>query len=724
MQSKHAIVILAIAITLFLLPLLTAEATNTIAANTSSNSTSVNTAATWTEYENLTIATGAGNVTAMLTVSGKTNYSMATMYGRIKRDGAVIESFNLTSSTYTQTVTYVAPYTETAGTHYYAFEAYCTTGRTCTIYNRTFSVNYLATGSYVETTAQTGLDALQNQSFGNNDTVHDAKDIALGNNDTAHDNKDTLLGNNDTTHDAKTAALQANDTADQSYVNNTFVKTNASGQNITNATNLQAAASYIVYWCFNGAFTCAKNGSTWELEGIGSGTDSIQFALDTGKPYIKVMEGTYAGGTVTFAADNQTLEGVGRGTIIHKNTASNNAVYSSAHNNITLKNLVVDANETGIIDANKRAVYITGTSLVNKAKNIVIDNVEVRGANKEIMSLFNIDNLKVTNVDLYSYQQTNTYDGLNIYASDNIYVDNANIWSGDDSIVLNSVRYATFSRIHAFNGTTGAIFKIRHSGTSVQNSTDIIITEVIGINKPYGILVQIDAQGQTVKNVEVSHIDIYNASYTGIQIDTAGASNNSIDHWRISDAIVNNPLPLFIGGTRHNGVSMTGSSTGRVDFDGLQIYNTGNYSFDTRTPTSGSLTNFYFDNPVSSGYDQGLLFQGSNISSMDIRNGYINATTAIVYSNVNAAIVIENVNVSKSVTKESTFSTPAMLVKRDNYGLAGYNWGTVAMTSTLRVYANGANDWVTNSSRSPPFNRCVSTTSGDNWINSTDGGQC
>lgn len=144
MKFAYLLITLVAAI-MFLLPSLVADAANNLAVNTSSNNTATNTAATWTEYENLTISTGAGNTTATLTISGKVNYSQAVMYGRIKRDGTVIESFNLTASTYPQTVTFVSPYTETAGTHYYAFEAYCTSGRLCTIYNRTFTVQQLGT---------------------------------------------------------------------------------------------------------------------------------------------------------------------------------------------------------------------------------------------------------------------------------------------------------------------------------------------------------------------------------------------------------------------------------------------------------------------------------------------------------------------------------------------------------------------------------------------------
>ncbi len=141
------ILIVIIALLLLSLPY-AVRATNDIATAIQSNGTLVELTAIWAELQNVSLATGIGNTTVSITVNIATNYSTATAYGRIKRDNVVLETFNLSKSYYAETVTFIAPVTETEGTHIYTFEAYCTAGRRCQIYNRTFSVQYLNTGSF------------------------------------------------------------------------------------------------------------------------------------------------------------------------------------------------------------------------------------------------------------------------------------------------------------------------------------------------------------------------------------------------------------------------------------------------------------------------------------------------------------------------------------------------------------------------------------------------
>ncbi len=136
------ILIVIIALLLLSLPY-AVRATNDIATAIQSNGTLVELTAIWAELQNVSLATGIGNTTVSITVNIATNYSTATAYGRIKRDNVVLETFNLSKSYYAETVTFIAPVTETEGTHIYTFEAYCTAGRRCQIYNRTFSVQYL-----------------------------------------------------------------------------------------------------------------------------------------------------------------------------------------------------------------------------------------------------------------------------------------------------------------------------------------------------------------------------------------------------------------------------------------------------------------------------------------------------------------------------------------------------------------------------------------------------
>lgn len=124
------------------------QGANDVATNYSTNGTLVELSSVWVEYGNLSIQTGTGSTFIILSANVVTNYSVARSYARIKRDGVVIESFNLSQSTYTTTVSYVIPYTELEGSHYYSWESYCTAGRRCQIFNSTFSVQYLKTGSF------------------------------------------------------------------------------------------------------------------------------------------------------------------------------------------------------------------------------------------------------------------------------------------------------------------------------------------------------------------------------------------------------------------------------------------------------------------------------------------------------------------------------------------------------------------------------------------------
>lgn len=148
-KATKLILLFAVVAFLLLLPVLVADAANDVASSFQVNNSTVELTSTWTEYANISgFATGAGNTTVTISVNTVTNVSTARSYGRILRDGAPIASFNLSQSYFPETVTYSAPFAETEATHIYSFEAWCTAGKKCTLYNRTFSATFIKTGSY------------------------------------------------------------------------------------------------------------------------------------------------------------------------------------------------------------------------------------------------------------------------------------------------------------------------------------------------------------------------------------------------------------------------------------------------------------------------------------------------------------------------------------------------------------------------------------------------
>lgn len=212
-RGVKIVVVCALAALLLLIPLV--RGANDVASVGTSNGTTTQLTATWTEYNNISIATGSGNTSVYLSAVVSTNSTQAKLYGRIKRDGTVIESINLSQSVYPETATLVIPVAETEATHIYTFEAYCTSGKLCTISNRTFSAVFIKTGSYGTLTNVTTSSPLTS-TYGTTPNIACPTCIT---NTTAQITRTQVIGQEgvDTGQNNSISALQTNDT----YFNST-----------------------------------------------------------------------------------------------------------------------------------------------------------------------------------------------------------------------------------------------------------------------------------------------------------------------------------------------------------------------------------------------------------------------------------------------------------------------------------------------------------------------
>lgn len=312
MKSRQLIAILAVALILFLVPTL-AKAANNVSVNSSTNNSLLQLSATWTEYENLSLSPGtAGTTKIVIALNGKVNYSTAMIYGRFKRNGAVISTFNITASTYPDTVTYYYPYSESSGTPYYTFEAYSTAGRKGEIYNRTFLTEFISSGSYgtgsggagnvssvtgapVGILDCTGTDAITcalAQASASSGGYLSAADWNIFNskitNATAQITRSQVTGQEgvDTTQNTSISNLQTNDTTHDSkfnYVNATYLPNSTYNGNFPN-TSLSnylliatygsnfpnsSLANYLLITTYNGNYpnsTVSSKSSTWDAK--------------------------------------------------------------------------------------------------------------------------------------------------------------------------------------------------------------------------------------------------------------------------------------------------------------------------------------------------------------------------------------------------------------------------------------------------------------------------
>jgi len=142
-MNLRSYVLRCITIMLLLIPI--AGATDDVVSNISSNNTVFTTSAVFIELHNLTLATGAGTVFLTASWDAKMNFS-APLYGKFVADGVSMGTFNLTQSTYAQVGSYQLSFEETAGTHTYGWEVYA--NKKGTIYSRNFSAVFLKNGSY------------------------------------------------------------------------------------------------------------------------------------------------------------------------------------------------------------------------------------------------------------------------------------------------------------------------------------------------------------------------------------------------------------------------------------------------------------------------------------------------------------------------------------------------------------------------------------------------
>lgn len=142
------IIVVAVLISLIAVPAI--SQTNTVAVNATGNNTPWNSNAVFNEpgnNANIIISTGTGNTAVFVTLDTRINATNANLIARIKEDGNEIARYNITSSIYEETTSFVVNQTETAGTHKYALEVFSTAGRQATIYRWAMSVQYLQTGN-------------------------------------------------------------------------------------------------------------------------------------------------------------------------------------------------------------------------------------------------------------------------------------------------------------------------------------------------------------------------------------------------------------------------------------------------------------------------------------------------------------------------------------------------------------------------------------------------
>ncbi len=237
-MSRNTLIKLAIlsilAVLLFSLPSVVRGA-NDLASAINSNGTVTPLTSTFTEYGNLSIATGSGNTTVTISGVATVNSSTAQILGRIKRDGVIIESFNLTQSPYQQTFSFTAPVTETTGTHIYTFEANVTPGKKGTFYNRTFSVIFLVTGSFAASVTNVTATSPLTSTYGAtpNLACNQASGSQAGCLDSGNFTKFTDTNATATTHTGQISTLQSNDTYHDANITSLKHRLNSTESNDT-----------------------------------------------------------------------------------------------------------------------------------------------------------------------------------------------------------------------------------------------------------------------------------------------------------------------------------------------------------------------------------------------------------------------------------------------------------------------------------------------------------
>lgn len=273
----------ALAVLLFLSSL--AMGANDVVTAYQSNGTSRDMTPIWTEYQNVSLDTGTGNTSIYLSAVVSTNSTQAKLFGRIKHDGAVVETITLSRSIYSEVATYVGSVTETAGTHNYTFEAYCTEGKLCTIYNATLSVQNLKTGDYAS------LSEVNSSAQVTRSQVTGQEGVDTGQNTTI-------------------VTLQGNDTTDQAFVNITFPT-------------------------FNWVNVSTLLSSIAQVSGLQEILNAINISAYTNRTY---MQGITDGINITLAA-LQVNSTYFNGSVFPNSTQFNNRVNVTA--NITVPNHLI-----------------------------------------------------------------------------------------------------------------------------------------------------------------------------------------------------------------------------------------------------------------------------------------------------------------------------------------------------------------------------------------------
>ncbi len=512
--------------------------------------------------------------------------------------------------------------------------------------------------------------------------------------------------------------------------------------NVTNYTTSQGRhlenggcdTSYCIrYNLINSSIIEAINGSTGITDYSGTNASTvINSAITSASGEVHITSGAYNLATILNGKSNLIISGDGDSTILRNSSGYKILLQFSNTNNITIKDLVIDANHAGIVD---ETTYTLPALHLNNVNNFYIDKVSIIGSGKQAIYIQNSTNGTITDISVKSYILETLRDGMAFYNDTNINIDNFFGATGDDSLVFNAVRYFNVNNVIITGNDLNPGIKLRASldntETSFLNFNNIQI-----LNKNWGFHTWVSTDSGTIHDININNFiansisgdvilfkndnitnnpyAIYNIKISGlianntgsnvIQVDNMSSKNIEIHDSTMknsgSNAILTNGVDNFsvynteISGSIGYNINLNGNDTNILingvtstgaTLDGLYAINTGFYS----NPKQPKLNNLKIINSVFSGNSRDGLRIGYNatlINSVVENNGGAAITTI---TGVNGLIVRNNM-------LSGTFTVPTNLVSSsiyNNYGQPGTQWGSRVTSPNV----NGFGDEYTNS---------------------------
>lgn len=286
---------------------------------------------------------------------------------------------------------------------------------------------------------------------------------------------------------------------------------------------------------------------------------------------VRVLPGTYKIQSAYIRPmSNVHIIGNGLDTILKReNTATGLfQVLGTTTTNFSIKGFLLDENMSGPTTG-----YIAmdmGQVSSRASTYYTIEDVKIINSSKVGITPIASSHFTLRNIEIISAQQSNLSDAINLNFSDHYTLENIDMQSGDDGVVVTNSPYGSLINLRNSGATQGGALRFAGSDVTAEQNHDIVATGIYAEDclrtLSFGSLITVS---NPMYNITVDNV-ISNNNYYNTLFNVTGGMQSSGDTPQITDIVVSNIVSIndsqaiFIGDEH---------TVNRVTVSNAKIYN-------------------------------------------------------------------------------------------------------------------------------------------------------